>query len=80
MIVECNVWCIANPEAERLGLPEGDTWMPFIIDFKDVKSIKLCGPNDFIGDDKATLYLDGNHVTIDITFDEAKRLFYESRH
>lgn len=76
MIVECNVWCIDNtPEQIEIGLPEGDRWMPFAIDFNVVEAIKLAGENDFIGNDKATLYYNGNHTTVDITFNEAIKLW-----
>lgn len=70
-IIECNVWCVANDQNRDLGLPEGDEWMPFAFDISKVFAVKLCGPNEFVGDDKATIYLiGGEHMTIDITFIE----------
>ena len=69
-IVECNVWCSESDENAKMGLPDGDVWMPIAIDFDKVISIKLAGPNDFIGDDRATIYLHGGSVNfiIDITY------------
>ncbi len=76
MIVECNVWCINNsPEHVAMGLPEGDAWMPIAIDFSSVVAIKLCGENEFLGNDKAVLYFDSNYVTVDFTYKEAVKIW-----
>lgn len=80
MIVECNVWCIDNPpEHIEMGLPEGDRWMPISIDFSIVVAIKLCGENEFIGDDKAVLYFDGNYLTVDIKYTDAVKWWKEAK-
>lgn len=80
MIVECNVWCVGNPEKLiELGLEEGDSWMPFAIDFNIVESIKLAGENEFLGNDKATLYYNGNHTTVDISFTEAIKIWRKAK-
>lgn len=72
MIVECNVWCVGNTKEQiELGLPEGDSWMPIAIDFSIVVAIKLSGENDFIGDDKATIYFQNNYLTVDISYKNA---------
>jgi hypothetical protein len=70
-IIECNVWCSESDEEARMGLPDGDCWMPISIDFDHVSAIKLAGPNDFIGDDKATIYLPTANVIVDLTYAEA---------
>lgn len=74
-ILNCNVWCSDNDKARDLGLPDGDCWMPIAIDFTKVSAIKLAGPNDFIGDDKATIYLPYGTVIIDITYNEAVEIW-----
>lgn len=71
MIVECKVWCTENSQNERLGLPEGDCWMPITFDFKKVECIKLAGSNDFLGDNKACLYTSSGMFIIDMTYSEA---------
>jgi hypothetical protein len=71
-IVECNVWCVANSQDQiDMGLPAGDSWMPFAIDFRVISSIKLSGENDFLGNDKATIYYSGREVTLDVPYKEA---------
>lgn len=76
MIILCNVWCNGNSnENISLGLPEGDSWMPFAVDFTKICSIKLAGENDFLGNDKATIYTNNQHFTIDITFFDALKLW-----
>ena len=79
MIVECNVWCVGNSTTNiDLGLPEGDRWMPFVIDISKVDAIKLAGENDFIGPDKACVYLRGDNFTLDIRFADAIELWKEA--
>lgn len=79
MIVECNVWCVAHSAKEiDLGLPEGDEWMPFAIDFRTISSIKLSGETEFLGNDKATIFYIGRELTIDIPYIEAVRLWKEA--
>lgn len=71
-IVECNVWCVANTEdAINLGLPEGDSWMPFAVDFSCISAIKLSGESEFLGNDKATINFNGRDLTIDIPYKQA---------
>lgn len=77
-IIECNVWCVADDKAKDLGLPEGDEWMPIAIDFSRITMIKLCGENDFIGNDKPTIYIDGQHLTIDIPYNLAVSIWRRS--
>jgi hypothetical protein len=76
-VIECNVWCSESDANADLGLPTGDCWMPYAIDLRCVSAIKLCGPNEFLGDDKATLYFHGIHVTIDIAFVDAVKIWKE---
>lgn len=77
MILSCNVWCSESDKNRELGLPDGDCWMPISINLKSVVAIKEAGPNDFIGDGKATIYLPQEHFIIEITYQEAIR-FWES--
>lgn len=71
-VLQCNVWCSENDKAKDLGLPDGDCWMPIAIDLMKVEAIKLAGPNEFIGDDKATIHLQsGAHFIIDVIYQEA---------
>lgn len=79
MIIECNVWCVLNPENESLGLKTGDTWMPFAIDFNSVVAIKMCGENEFLGSDRATIYFASEVVTIDKSFSEAIEIWRRTR-
>jgi len=80
MIVECNVWCVGNTTQQiDLGLPEGDRWMPIAIDFSTVVAIKLAGENEFVGDDKSVLYFDNNHLTVDIEFKDALKIWIECK-
>jgi len=75
-IVECNVWCTAvDKQLIELGVAEGDSWMPIAVDFTRVVAIKLSGENDFLGDDKATLYFDGRELIVDISYTEAIKLW-----
>lgn len=76
-VVECNVWCVGDEKAASMGLPEGDSWMPFAVDFCTISSIKLAGETDFIGNDKATIYFHGREVTIDIPYRQAVKLWRE---
>ncbi len=65
----CNVWCSEHDQMRDLGLPDGDCWMPIAVDLSKVVTIKLAGPNAFIGNDKATLYLiSGSIVIVDVPF------------
>lgn len=61
-----------------LGLPEGDRWMPFAVDFSQVEVIKLAGESDFLGDNKPVIYINGDNYTLDIPFDQAVRLWKEA--
>jgi hypothetical protein len=75
MIVECNVWCVSNTkELIELGLDEGDTWFPFTFRSEHVIAVKLAGENDFLGDDKACIYIGGDHFTIDRTYKEVVKM------
>lgn len=75
-VIECNVWCVGNDKnLVDMGLPEGDSWMPFAIDFTTIASIKLAGENEFLGNDKATIYFHGREVTIDIAYKDAIKLW-----
>lgn len=78
MIVECNVWCVGNdPKLIDMGLPEGDSWMPIAIDFRRVIAIKLAGPHEFVGDDKATIHLEhGLCFTTDIPYRNAVTIWH----
>lgn len=79
MIVECNVWCIGTNRAlVDMGLPEGDSWMPFAVDFTKVEVIKLAGESDFLGDNKPVIYINGDNYTLDIPFEEAVKLWKEA--
>lgn len=75
--IECKVWCVGNSAKEiEMGLPEGDSWMPYAFDMRAAESIKLAGANDFLGNDKATInFKSGMSVTIDKTFQEMVELF-----
>lgn len=77
MKIKCNVWCSETTEhqQELLGLPEGDIWAPFVFDLSKVTAIKLCGPNDFIGDDKTTIYFYDIPYTIDMQYNDLVGLF-----
>lgn len=75
-IIECKVWCTANDaKLIDLGMDEGDQWMPIAIDLDRVCAVKLAGENEFLGNDKATLYFE--HVTTDIKFTDAIKLWKE---
>ena len=75
-IVKCNIWGTdTDPALVELGIPETDVWRPFVIDFNRVSGIKLAAEHEFIGDDKAVLYFDGNVLTVDITFEEAIKIW-----
>lgn len=79
MIVECNVWCTGNAkDLIEMGLPEGDTRMPIAVDFRRIFAVKLCGPNDFLGDDKASVYFGDHCITLDITYKEAVKLWKDA--
>lgn len=79
MIVECNVWCTGNSkDLIEMGLPEGDSWLPLTIDFRKIIAIKLCGANEFLGDDKASVYFADQCVTIDITYKDAVKLWKDA--
>lgn len=79
MIIECKVWCVGNSRAlVDMGLPEGDSWMPFAVDFCKVDIIKLAGESDFLGNDKACIYVSGDNFTLDISFIEAIKLWKEA--
>jgi hypothetical protein len=80
MIVECNVWCVAAPKEQiEMGLPEGDQWLPIAIDFDRIDAIKLAGDNEFLGNDKALIYFNGNSLTIDISYIEAVRIWQRNQ-
>ncbi len=80
MIIECNVWCTGRNKYEiDLGLPEGDSWLPFAIDFSSIVAIKECGENDFLGKGKATVYFASEVVTIDISFIDAIKKWKECK-
>lgn len=79
-VLECNVWCVADDKAESMGMNGGDSWMPFAVDLKTIYAVKLCGPNEFLGDDKATIHFCGNHVTVDVTFTDMLRMWKEALH
>lgn len=80
MIIETEVWCIGeSPENVELGLPEGDQWMPFIFDIRNVSAIKLAGPTEFLGDDKATIHIFDKSFTINKTYFDMADLFKQSR-
>lgn len=74
----CRVWCIEDPDREKMGLDSGDTWLPFAIDFASIIAIKECGANDFLGEGKATLYFANEIVTIDMQFDAAVEIWRAS--
>jgi len=77
-IVSCNVWCVDNERSLiEMGMPEGDRWMPIVIDFSIVEAIKLAGESEFIGDDKATVYFNNNYLTLDLTYKEAVQIWME---
>ncbi|HEY3385374.1 MAG TPA: hypothetical protein VGK46_02625 [Saprospiraceae bacterium] len=80
MIIECNVWCVDTPKEQiNLGLPEGDRWMPIAIDFSKVVAIKLCGENDFIGDQAPVVYVGYDQdFILDIPYMEALKLWKEA--
>jgi hypothetical protein len=79
MIVECNVWCVGIPQEQiDLGLPEGDSWMPIAVDFSTISHIKLAGENEFLGPDKACVYIHGLSFTLDIRFADAIELWKEA--
>lgn len=75
MILECNVWCSESDENRELGLPDGDCWMPIAIKLSEIVAIKLAGPNDFIGDGKATINFHGSSFIIDVTYNEAVKIW-----
>lgn len=77
MIIECNVWCVDEIKQNiDLGLPEGDRWMPIAIDFSKIVAIKLCGENEFIGDDKPVVYVGcDQNFTLDIPYSKALELW-----
>ena len=77
MILQTEVWCSADDKARDLGLEDGDCWMPIAIDWRKVATIKLAGPNDFIGEDKATIYVDGVHFIIKMKFTDAVEMWKE---
>ena len=80
MIIKCHVWCTGRSRREiDLGLPEGDSWLPFAVDFSIVNAIKLAGENDFLGNDKASIYFQGEVFTIDITFEKAIELWEKAK-
>lgn len=74
---ECNVWCVAaNQEHVSLGLPEGDQWMPIILNVDEICTVKLAGANEFLGDDKSCItFKNGQQLTIDIPYNEFKGYF-----
>lgn len=75
-IVQCNVWCVDNDEKQiEMGFPEGDRWMPIAIDFSQIRHIKLAGENEFLGNDKACLGFDSGTMTVDITYDDAVKIW-----
>lgn len=79
MIVECNVWCVGNSLTNiDLGLPEGDKWTAFAVDFSKVEAIKLASESDFLGDDKPVIYFHGDNFTLDIPFEKAVKLWKEA--
>jgi hypothetical protein len=77
MILECNVWCSENDQAKDLGLPDGDCWLPISINVRDIMTIKLAGANDFLGEDKATIYIPGATFIVDITYKDAVKIWKE---
>lgn len=76
-ILLTEVWCTANTEESiRLGLPEGDSWMPIVIDLKSIVAIKLSGETEFLGNDKATVYFNyGSSLTINVAYEKAIQLW-----
>lgn len=78
VILDCNVWCVADDRAKDLGLPEGDSWMPFAIDLTTISAIKLCGENEFLGSDKSTIHYPGGIVTLDVPYTELVKLWKEA--
>lgn len=79
MVIETEVWCVADASQEQLGLDGGSEWYPIIIDFRSVSLIKLAGADKFIGDDKAEIMIHGHHMTLNITYKDAVVMFKESR-
>jgi hypothetical protein len=76
MILECNVWCSEDDKSRELGLPDGDVWMPISIRVEAIITVKLAGPNDFIGENKATIYISGHqYFIVDKTYDEVIKIW-----
>lgn len=75
--IECNVWCVAADKNHiEMGLPEGDQWMPILINMDEVCTVKLAGENEFIGDDKSCItFKNGQQLTIDIPYSTFKYNF-----
>ena len=74
-----NIWCSADATKETLGIDSGDCWMPICFDWRDVLAVKECGENEFLGEGRATIYIMGDHLTIEMMFEEAAQKFSESR-
>lgn len=82
MIIETSVWCESENEYAGMGLPKEDCWMPFIFNVGDVIGVKLAGESDFLGNDKATIYMkSGESFVIQTTFREMTQHFsYYDKH
>jgi hypothetical protein len=79
MILDCRVWCQDGEDNENLGIQARNLWIPISIDLTTVVAVKLSGPGDFIGKDKAVLYMGGHEpITIDKTYKEVVQLWKDS--
>lgn len=77
MILETKVWCSEDDEAKKMGLPDGDAWMPISFDLDKVDTIREAGYNDFVGEGKATIYIGGVHFTINMEYRSVVKIWKE---
>ena len=75
MLLECNVWCSENIQNRDLGLPDDDVWMAITIKLDAILTIKEAGPNELLGEGRATIYIGNEHFIIDKTYIEVLELW-----
>lgn len=76
-ILHCNIWCYKNPEQRELGLDGGDEWRPMSFKLSEIVAVRESISNEFTGDHRATIYIDGDNFVSDLTYQDAVQIWKE---
>jgi len=85
-IIETQVWCYGKSQEEvdreqTLGITidaPDDVWLPFAVDFDKVIAIKQAAETEFLGPNRATVYINEERLTINLSFEEAVEIWKKS--